>query len=36
VVSFDESPVQLIDELREPIGAKPGQVIRYDSEYRPD
>lgn len=34
VVSFDESPVQLIGEVREPIAAIPGQVRRYDSEYR--
>jgi transposase len=34
VVSFDESPVQLIGEVREPIAALPGQTQRYDSEYR--
>ncbi len=34
VVSFDESPVQLIGEVREPVTAVPGQVLRYDSEYR--
>jgi transposase len=34
VVSFDESPVQLIGEVREPIAAVPGQALRYDSEYR--
>ena len=34
VVSFDESPVQLIGEVREPIAALPGQTRRYDSEYR--
>jgi hypothetical protein len=34
VVSFDESPVQLIGEVREPIAALPGQPERYDSEYK--
>jgi len=34
VVSFDESPVQLIGEARQPIRAEPGQPLRYDSEYR--
>ena len=34
VVSFDESPVQLIGEVREPVTAIPGQAQRYDSEYR--
>src|SRR3979411_158921 len=34
VVCFDESPVQLIGEVREPIPAKPGQLERYDCEYR--
>lgn len=34
VVSFDESPTQLIGEVREPIAPTPGQVRRYDSEYR--
>jgi transposase len=34
VVCFDESPTQLIGEVREPIPAKPGQLQRYDSEYR--
>src|ERR1022692_4953116 len=34
VVCFDESPTQLIGELREPIPAKPGQLERYDCEYR--
>lgn len=34
VVSFDESPTQLIGEVREPIAALPGQTERYDSEYR--
>jgi hypothetical protein len=32
VVCFDESPIQLIGEVRKPIPAKPGQ--RYDCEYR--
>src|SRR5215471_7223677 len=34
VVCFDESPVQLIGEVRQPILAKPGQIARYDCEYR--
>lgn len=34
VVSFDESPQQLIGEVREPSAPSPGQVRRYDSEYR--
>src|SRR6202030_1780088 len=33
-VCFDESPTQLIGEAREPIPAKPGQLERYDCEYR--
>jgi transposase len=34
VVCFDESPTQLIGEVRPPIPAEPGQVERYDCEYR--
>jgi len=34
VVCFDESPTQLIGELRVPIPAAPGQPERYDCEYR--
>ena len=34
VVSFDESPHQLIGETREPVPAKPGQPARFDYEYR--
>lgn len=34
VVCFDESPVQLIGEVRQPIPARPGQLERYDYEYR--
>jgi transposase len=33
VVCFDESPVQLIGEVRQPIPAAPGQFERYDYEY---
>src|SRR3981189_2327144 len=33
IVCFDESPVQLIGEVRQPIPAKPGQIERYDCEY---
>src|SRR5215831_9057427 len=34
VVCFDESPAQLIGEVRQPIPAAPGQPRRYDYEYR--
>jgi len=34
VVCFDESPTQLIGEVREPIPAKPGRLERFDCEYR--
>jgi transposase len=34
VVCFDESPTQLIGEARQPIPAVPGQLERYDCEYR--
>jgi transposase len=34
VVCFDESPTQLIGEVREPMAAKPGQLERYDCEYK--
>ncbi|HZB91204.1 MAG TPA: IS630 family transposase [Stellaceae bacterium] len=34
VVCFDESPTQLIGEVRPPIPAAPGQLERYDCEYR--
>lgn len=34
VICFDESPTQLIGEARQPIPAKPGQLERYDYEYR--
>jgi len=33
VVCFDESPTQLIGEVRQPIAARPGQLERYDCEY---
>jgi transposase len=33
-VCFDESPVQLISETRQPIPMQPGQPARYDYEYR--
>jgi hypothetical protein len=33
VVCFDESPTQLIGEVRQPIPAAPGQIERYDCEY---
>ena len=34
VVCFDESPIQLIGEVRHPIPPAPGQIERYDCEYR--
>jgi len=34
VVCFDESPIQLIGEVRQPIPRKPGRIERYDCEYR--
>jgi transposase len=34
VVCFDESPTQLIGEVRQPIPPQPGQLERYDCEYR--
>lgn len=34
VVCFDESPTQLIGEVRQPIPAAPGQLERFDCEYR--
>jgi transposase len=34
VVCFDESPIQLIGEVRKPIPAAPGQRERFDYEYR--
>jgi transposase len=34
VVCFDESPTQLIGEVRRPIPAAPGQLERYDCEYK--
>ena len=34
VVCFDESPTQLIGEVRQPIPAAPGQLERYDCEYK--
>ena len=34
VICFDESPTQLIGEVRAPIPPKPGQLERFDCEYR--
>ena len=34
MICFDESPIQLIGEVRRPIPAEPGQIERYDCEYR--
>lgn len=33
VVCFDEKPVQLLGEVREPMPASPGQPARHDYEY---
>jgi len=34
VVCMDETPKQLIAEMRAPIAASPGKVAKYDYEYR--
>ena len=34
VVCFDESPYQLVSEVRQSVLAAPGQPVRYDYEYR--
>lgn len=34
VICMDESPKQLIGERKHPISAAPGQLARYDYEYR--
>ena len=34
VICFDESPTQIIGEVRQPIPAQPGQLERYDCEYK--
>jgi hypothetical protein len=34
LVCFDESPYQLVSEVREPLPAMPGHPVRYDYEYR--
>lgn len=34
VICMDESPKQLIDETRMPTSCSPGQIARYDYEYR--
>src|SRR5437588_1868454 len=34
VVCFVESPIQLIGEVRAPIPPRPGQLERYDCEYK--
>jgi hypothetical protein len=34
VICFDESPTQLIGEVRQPIPAASGQLERYDCEYK--
>jgi DDE superfamily endonuclease len=33
VVCFDESPYQLVSEVRPPLPVRPGQPARYDYEY---
>jgi transposase len=34
VICFDETPIQLIGEMRQPIAAEPGQLERHDCEYK--
>ena len=34
IVGFDETPVQLVSETRQPLPMQPGQPERYDYEYR--
>jgi hypothetical protein len=34
VVCFDESPYQLVSEVRQPLPGRPGQPARYDYDYR--
>jgi DDE superfamily endonuclease len=34
VVCFDESPYQLVSEVRQPLPVRPGQPARNDYEYR--
>ncbi len=34
VICFDESPTQLIGQVRPPVPAAPGQLERFDFEYR--
>lgn len=34
VVCFDERPVQLLSDTRDPLPMRPGQVKRYDYEYQ--
>ena len=34
MVCMDEASKQLIGEVREPLPSRPGQVQKYDSEYR--
>jgi len=34
IVCFDETPIQLIGEVREPLPVQPGVVARYDHHYR--
>ena len=34
VICMDESPRQLIDEVKRPVPARPGQPARHDYEYR--
>ncbi|MCL2518384.1 MAG: transposase, partial [Oscillospiraceae bacterium] len=34
VVCMDEKPYQLLDEIRQPIPMKPGDIKKIDSEYK--
>jgi len=35
VVCFDEHPVQLVEQVRDPRPAEPGTVAREDYHYKP-
>lgn len=34
VICFDETPYQLVEEVRQPLPSEPGQPQRYDYEYK--
>jgi len=35
VVTFDEYPTQLVEEVHEPLPAEPGTIEREDYQYKP-